>query len=51
MTGCVGDADGIPVISMGFDRVPFMMVLAIGANGKSDRNHDFYTIVHIFRKI
>lgn len=25
LTGCAGDADGVPVISMGFDRVPFMM--------------------------
>lgn len=31
--------------------VGLAMLIAIGADGKSDRNHDFYTIVHIFRKI
>lgn len=27
------------------------MLLAIGADGKSDRYHIFYTIVHVYRKI
>ncbi|MFR5004812.1 MAG: hypothetical protein ACLUB5_04565 [Bifidobacterium dentium] len=37
LTGCVGDADGIPVISMGFDRVPFMMgALPAMKNGQCD---------------
>ncbi|ETY70730.1 tetratricopeptide repeat protein [Bifidobacterium moukalabense] len=37
LTGCLGDVDGTPVISMGFDRVPFMMgTLPAMKNGQCD---------------
>ena len=37
LTGCLGNTDGTPVISMGFDRVPFMMgALPAMKNGQCD---------------